>query len=183
MEKYLLAMFIATLYSISAICQKVDSVISSYASKGIHIEVPMGFSSKETLGQWADFRGELNSMELMYKVIEPPYQQQNIANLELRSDESLYWAIALATVKNLSEEEQPKIAPLPSEAVSKDFNANLGFICLFTPKSTVTEYKYAFIVGLHKSGSSDIFVMLLSHDIEKLKQALPVLVFGKIKYQ
>lgn len=180
MNKQVCALAVFLLCSIGVWGQKIDSITALYKSIGIELQVPQGFVVKEPSGDWADMRIERDSLELMYKAMNIPYQQMA---QDPSKESSFYWAMSLATVKNLSNEDLPKLVPIPKDENSKDFNADLGFVYLFTPRRTFSEYKHAFILGLHKSGHQDVAVVLLGNDLQILENSIRLLIVGNVRYR
>lgn len=58
-KKILLSIIAIIISSTSVISQEIDSVVDLYDSIGVHLEIPLGSSTKEPFVQWINLKVEL----------------------------------------------------------------------------------------------------------------------------
>lgn len=81
----------------------------------------------------------------------------------------LYAASFQAIVINVSGGKMTKISPFKTEAVKKEFNADWGAITMVeVGKEFGQNYKYCFLVAIHKDNIADAYCFYLSNTKESI---------------
>lgn len=88
----------------------------------------------------------------------------------------LYVAAFQAIVFNVSGGQQAKFGEFGDQAVKKEFNADWGAIAMVeVGKEFGQNYKYCFLVAIHKDDMGDAYCFYLSDTKENINKNLPVL--------
>lgn len=104
------------------------------------------------------------------------------------SPNKLYQGSFLAIIMNvsgimdISGGKMPKISAFPPQAIKAEFNADWGAITMVEAgKEFGQDYKYCFMVAIHKDNITDAYYFYLANDQQTLKEQMQP-VFHSLKF-